>query len=627
VSALAFGLAAYLVARLGTYPTISVAAWLPWIMWAALGILSTGRIRDAGLTALFAALILLAGHAQTAWYCLLLVGVFGMWWEVRTGEFSLQTRLVRLLGAGAAILLGAGVAALQLAGTAELLGQSQRSDGAEYYFAMNYSYPPARALNLIAPNVFGTPADGSYLTEGAFFEDAVYIGLIPVFSAFAAVIAWLRRLRSDTKREPSPLMVVPFALLLVVVGFVLALGRYTPIFPFLYENMPTFDAFQAPARWHLWTVFGLSLLAGIGAGVWGRDRRTKQIARWGIVIGLGMIVAGVAGVIGLTNAGAGVGLLVRAAISTGILVALVGLVTLRQPQENAAKSNRWVSLVLVVIAADLVWAGWGLNPTVPRGFYAPTEPPPINGRIYWSAETERTVRYDEFFRFRDYRVAEDRWRDVRESGLTSLNLLDGVSSFNNFDPLLIGHYLSYTQLLDQGENSDFLLRMAGIEAVYTDAGTYTTLDNVQRAWLVDAICWHETQTELISALSDPDWGAECSTHMLGDLGLETSSGENVGQVLDIRDSGNRVEIDIETARQGWFVLADTDYPGWKAYINGVETSIYRANLAFRAVQVEAGTQTVEFVYQPAWGLPALFISLVCAVLMIVLIRVKTPKVS
>jgi uncharacterized membrane protein YfhO len=46
------------------------------------------------------------------------------------------------------------------------------------------------------------------------------------------------------------------------------------------------------------------------------------------------------------------------------------------------------------------------------------------------------------------------------------------------------------------------------------------------------------------------------------------------------------------------VLADAYYPGWKAYVNGKEQVIRRANLFFRAVVLPAGTHTVEFRYDP-----------------------------
>ena len=45
-------------------------------------------------------------------------------------------------------------------------------------------------------------------------------------------------------------------------------------------------------------------------------------------------------------------------------------------------------------------------------------------------------------------------------------------------------------------------------------------------------------------------------------------------------------------------LADLAYPGWKAYVDGQETQIYRADYLFRSVFVPAGTHSVEFVYRP-----------------------------
>ncbi|MFN8564465.1 MAG: hypothetical protein U0703_23245 [Anaerolineae bacterium] len=85
-SALAFGMTAYLMARVGTYPVVQAAAWLPWMLWATRRLLAVGRPRSAGLLSVFTGLMLLAGHAQTAWYSLLLVGLFALWWAVFQGK-------------------------------------------------------------------------------------------------------------------------------------------------------------------------------------------------------------------------------------------------------------------------------------------------------------------------------------------------------------------------------------------------------------------------------------------------------------------------------------------------------------------------------------------------------------
>ena len=55
---------------------------------------------------------------------------------------------------------------------------------------------------------------------------------------------------------------------IVVLSFVLALGQNTPVFPFLFKHVPTFDMFQAPARYLIWATFGLAVLGGLGADRW-----------------------------------------------------------------------------------------------------------------------------------------------------------------------------------------------------------------------------------------------------------------------------------------------------------------------------------------------------------------------
>jgi hypothetical protein len=158
VSALAFGLSSYLVARLGTYPMIAAAAWMPWTLWAVLGIVQQKRLHAVGLLALLSGLQLLAGHAQISWYSMLLLGLFTLFWLLRNRSKDGWQRLILVV---AGLLLGGAIAAIQLMPTVELLLSSQRSGGVDFDFAMNYSYGLPRALNLISPNFFGSPADGT----------------------------------------------------------------------------------------------------------------------------------------------------------------------------------------------------------------------------------------------------------------------------------------------------------------------------------------------------------------------------------------------------------------------------------------------------------------------------------
>jgi len=66
----------------------------------------------------------------------------------------------------------------------------------------------------------------------------------------------------------------------------------------------------------------------------------------------------------------------------------------------------------------------------------------------------------------------------------------------------------------------------------------------------------------------------------------------------VRYENQRVVIDASLNDAGILVLADSYYPGWKAYVDGKEEKILRANLFFRAVSLSTGRHTVEFRYEP-----------------------------
>lgn len=57
-------------------------------------------------------------------------------------------------------------------------------------------------------------------------------------------------------------------------------------------------------------------------------------------------------------------------------------------------------------------------------------------------------------------------------------------------------------------------------------------------------------------------------------------------------------LETELYQPGLLILGDVYYPGWKAYVDNVETKIYRANYIMRAVALPKGRHLVEFRYYP-----------------------------
>jgi hypothetical protein len=60
----------------------------------------------------------------------------------------------------------------------------------------------------------------------------------------------------------------------------------------------------------------------------------------------------------------------------------------------------------------------------------------------------------------------------------------------------------------------------------------------------------------------------------------------------------RVRIEAESAARALLVLNDSNFPGWRAYVNGEPAPILSANYLFRGVVVPAGKSMVEFRYEP-----------------------------
>src|SRR3989304_8899272 len=82
---------------------IWAAVWLPWILNGLETLLEQAQVRDKILSSLkislYIAIMLLAGHAQVAWYALLFAG---LWLLVRAWQFGRIKLTVKTIGIFAA---------------------------------------------------------------------------------------------------------------------------------------------------------------------------------------------------------------------------------------------------------------------------------------------------------------------------------------------------------------------------------------------------------------------------------------------------------------------------------------------------------------------------------------------
>ena len=485
VAGLAFGVSQYLVSRVSFISINATVAWLPWIVCLVeyqlqlgeRGSASRWRARAALFLALAVAALLLAGHAQTAWYTLLLAGAWCAWRLLAARTTGASARLRTALWCAAPLGVGGLLVSVQLLPTAELLQQSPRATAAAFDFVMTYSFSPWRLLTLAAPDLLGNPARGQFFGYGNYWEDAIYVGLLPLLLALGVVLSGaVRRLRRQkTVPHPGPAGLPAFLLALAGVSLILGLGRNTPVFPFLYWHVPTFNLFQAPTRILIWLVFALALLAGLGAAAW---RRPQGWALYWTRLGA-------AGAVAMTAVGLLAWLTVSASTQTGLQIQTMGramalagatgfgvaILSLVHPPEA---SRGWSFAVVAFLAADLLIANAGLNPGAPPDLYSrPSASAHAigealgNHRLLYFPEEEYEVRYGRFVSFKRFGPGELAYGG-REALLSDVSTLDGVASANNFDPLVSARYASLMDLIGV-THSPALLQLMDVAVIASPA--------------------------------------------------------------------------------------------------------------------------------------------------------------
>ncbi len=435
ICGLSFSLGGYLIARASFLSMNAVLAWLPWLLWCSLRwmrALESGNrkefVRYVVFHLIVLALQLLGGHAQLTWYTQLMVVAWVLLFSI-SGKREIFWKKLAVLGVISLIAIG--ICAVQLIPTAEYLLQSQRAQAVDESYALNYSFWPWRLLSLFSPDLFGNPGRNAYwVTADNYWEDAIYIGLIPVILAISGLFNRRKDLGEFSNNQRT---VRGFAIGFIIVGIALALGKNTPLFPFLYRSIPTFNLFQAPTRFSIWLVVGLVLLIGFGLDRWVKPTgRRLYWSRLGAMAGFGAILTALFARFILD--GSIEESYFDGALHTSILFFGLMLFNLFAP-EKGKHAPIWSNLLVLFILGDLLFAHFFVNPGIPLKTLDLIKPIKSESahRIYLSAQDESQLKFNRYFRF-DTFLPAGRWDELTSAFIPNSNILQQKPAMNNFDP-------------------------------------------------------------------------------------------------------------------------------------------------------------------------------------------------
>ena len=169
-----------------------------------------------------------------------------------------------------------------------------------------------------------------------------------------------------------------------------------------------------------------------------------------------------------------------------------------------------------------------------------------------------------------------------------------------------------------------VLSMLNTKYVVIDPGSLPlTYDRrLGNGWLVSRVRTAPTADAEMSALGEIDPAVEAVIFdPEAPEGTVTEYARaDSGRVELVYYSPNRLRYDVSAPAKGLAVFSEIWYPaGWKAFVDGNEVPVLRADYALRALMIEEGDHEVEFVFDPASFTVGRNISLASSIAILVLL--------
>ncbi|HXV81904.1 MAG TPA: YfhO family protein [Candidatus Binatia bacterium] len=625
VAALLFALGGTVVSLSNLLNHFQTAVWLPWVIlsWERL-LGSISWLKFLAFTSI-SAIQLLAGSPELFAISMGLVLLDGLRVKQSVATIS-YWKLSSILLAANLLLLA--LVMVQLLPTGELFLESRRQQLILPQEAFHWSLKPANLINLFVldKEIDLATSKGMRLFFGR--EAPLFVSYYLGALSFFGIILWLY---FSSLREKITL------LSLIGGSLIIALGSHTSIYPFLFHYIPFLGVFRFPEKFFFVT-YVLSLyvtLRGLDRFLHaeGSIRGVFVILTAACIGGLGFhIFSGfnlelLARFIAAqtdhpvssaahTKAVAGT----MANWDRQVVLSLGFFLLLLLAKTKAIRRPLFGGLIVLAVFVDLTWAH--------RGFLFPLRPDFVydSRRIMRISDSDGNRLF--YFRSGDNLhpssvsvPAEPTFKQA--SALPFQALLPNAGMLYGFDYMQEIDALGrqpYTDFLFFANQLDFtaqvkLLRTFNVKylvafqslpekgtrltARFPDAFSwlYEIEGTVPRAYVVNRTVVEKHSNQVLQLLSDARFDPAQEVVLDSEIPM-TQAGDLKATATIVRYENGRVTIATSANSDGILVLADSYYPGWKAFVDGREEVIRRANLFFRAVALPAGNHTVEFRYEP-----------------------------
>ncbi len=609
-----FMLSDYLMSVHNLLSHLFPVTWTPLVIMFFLKFFETGRQKHIVMCSLFLSLQFLAGAPE-----ILIISVFIMFILLFSIERFIEKDIdisKKIKACLLIFLIYFLVSAIQLMPFLELNFNSIRNKGLSYEEAVIWSFNWHDFIQFFIPNYFGYNLNNTKYWLNQSWLKTIYLGIMPFY------LSILFFLNKDKKKW--------ILLFFVFISFALAFGKNTWIYQYLF-HVPPFNSIRYPVKFLYLFFFVIAMTTGFGLDILIKDVKEKSKRMKACIV-----IASFAGLLFALGWGAveyfrddiislfdvyGIKpdkynyieknvqnirrfLLMSFLICTGLFVylrfkkkeiflyVLVGLLGLDLFTANYGyyKLARWDSYIKRDDIVDTISSNDGI------GRYMLT---PRTMEEFPSWPLDRMVvspgyaSLFELFSIDGQEVLRINNHDKMLKMIKNSPSLENAKRF--FDITDVRYLISSYKITD----NDFEI-VNEMPVNEKNAYIYKYLGSPGRFLMFNkVICVNDSKAaeeKLIDNSVDLRSEIILIDKEKEKVKLEGEGLAGTARLLSYR--ANKVFIECNAKTDAFLYVSDTHYPGWRAYIDGKRTEIYRANLAFRAVKIPAGTHRVEFRYIP-----------------------------
>jgi O-antigen/teichoic acid export membrane protein len=311
----------------------------------------------------------------------------------------------------------------------------------------------------------------------------------------------------------------------------------------------------------------------------------------------------------------------------------------------------WELLAVGVLILDLVAWGTGFAPAV--------DPALLN---YVPPVVEFLRQDTSLWRYATFTPIDPETGALQTTNTMNANvgMIYGLQSVDGYDSLFTGQYRDYMALIEpQGEtpynriasfhresslyspltdllNVKYIITEVEIDSfkytlVYEDSAVrvYENLGAMARAFTLPTSATVETDDFGTAVQSYDPRNYVITEAEISNLKSQTPNPATAVPQSVITYTNNEITATATVSESSWFILTDSYFPGWKAFVRpqGTEESeetevdIHRVNGTFRGVHLEPGAWTVRFKYTPNSVKIGAFISFIAGMTMLFLIGI------